>query len=111
MNLSTTSPAVAGGGGGASRRIARTALVAGFVTGGLAVGAQAANAAAYVQVKHRTLTIAGTARSDKLALRLRAGHPQTLQVDVGDDGTPDFQVRRRRFDRITVNAGSGNDLV
>ena len=118
MNLSLRSSAAAGGFGGASRRMTRTALAAGLLTGGLAVSAQAADARHPVNVKHptasikhRTLTITGTAASDKLALRLRAGHPQTLQVDVGDDGSADFQVRRRRFDRIIVNAGGGNDLV
>ena len=64
-----------------------------------------------VQVTHRTLTITGTAASDKLTLRLRAGHPRRLQVDVGDDGSADFTVQRRRFDRIVVNAGDGNDQV
>jgi Ca2+-binding RTX toxin-like protein len=111
MIPSARSSAVAGGVGGASRRIVRTVLAAGFVTGGLGAAAQAADAASYVHAKHRTLTITGTARSDKLALRLRAGHPGVLQVDVGDDGTPDFQVRRHRFNRIIVNAGAGNDLV
>ena len=52
-------------------------------------------------VKHRTLVIRGDAAGDRLALRLRAGDPQTLQVDFGDDGSPDFQVQRRRF----VDAG------
>ena len=120
---SNRSSAAAGLVSGASRRIARTALAAGLVTGGLAASAQAAHphTAAHahyrphsrvsVQVRHHTLTITGTARSDKLALRLRAGDPRRLQVDVGDDGSADFTVRRRRFDRIVVNAGSGNDQV
>ena len=77
--------------------ITRTVLAAGLLTGGLATSAQAADAASpSVSITHRTLTITGTAASDKLALRLRAGHPGTLQVDVGDDSTADFQVRRHR---------------
>jgi Ca2+-binding RTX toxin-like protein len=64
-----------------------------------------------VQVKHRVLTITGTAGSDTLALRLRAGDPGRLEVDVGDDGSADSSIRRRRFDRIVVNAGDGNDQV
>lgn len=98
-------------------------MAAGLVTGGLAASAQAAHphnathahdrpdSRGSVRVEHRTLTIAGTARSDKLALRLRAGDLQQLQVDVGDDGSADFTVRCRRFDRIVVNAGDGNDHV
>ena len=122
MNASARSPAEGGGFGGRGRLIARTALAAGLLTGGLAASAQAAHPAhpvsikhrtptVTVGIKHRTLTVTGTAASDKLALRLRARHPQTLQVDVGDDGSADFQVNRRRFDRIRVNAGGGNDLV
>ncbi len=123
MDDLNSSSAAAGRVGGVGRRIARTALAAGLVTGGLAASAQAAHfpKAAHahdrahspvsVQVKHRTLTITGTAGSDKLALRLRAGDPPRLQVDVGDDGSADFSVRRRRFDRIVVNAGDGNDQV
>jgi Ca2+-binding RTX toxin-like protein len=75
------------------------------------VSAQAADAAYSVHVKHRTLTITGNAASDKLALRLQAGDSQKLQVDVGDDGSADFTIRRHRFDRIVVNAGDGNDQV
>ena len=120
---SSRSSASAGRGGGVSRLIARTALAAGLLAGGLAASAQAADSpkAAHaherahpsvsVHVEHRTLTITGTAESDKLALRLRAGDPRELQVDVGDDGSAEFTVRRRRFDRIVVNAGDGNDQV
>ena len=98
-------------------------MAAGLVTGSLAASAQAAHSpkavhAHYrahspvaVQVTRRTLTIAGTAASDNVTLRLRAGHPRQLQVDVGDDGSADFTVQRRRFDRIVVNAGNGNDQV
>jgi Ca2+-binding RTX toxin-like protein len=110
-----------GGGDAASRRIARTVLTAGLLTGGLAGGAQAAPTATRthhsadspvsVQVNHRTLTITGTERSDRLTLRLRAGDRRRLQVDIGNDGSADFTVRRRRFDRIVVNARRGNDRV
>jgi Ca2+-binding RTX toxin-like protein len=121
---SSAKPAVgSAGGGGLGRRIARTALAAGVLTGGLAASAQAArvSTATYahraadpgiaVHVRHRTLTVTGTAGNDTLALRLRAGDPKRLQVDVGDDGSADFTIRRRRFDRIVVNAGDGNDQV
>ena len=91
---------------------AKAVLAAGLLTGGLATSAQAAHhPRPVVTVHHRTLTITGTAASEKLALRLRAGHPQTLQVDFGDDGRAEFNVRRHRFDRIVVNAGDGNDAV
>jgi Ca2+-binding RTX toxin-like protein len=122
MNSSARAPVAFGVGGGISRRVARTALAAGLLTGGLAASAQAAQShdvahphfrghSVSVEVKHRTLTINGTAGSEKLALRLRAGDARQLQVDVGDDGSADFTVRRHRFDRIVVNAGDGRDQV
>jgi Ca2+-binding RTX toxin-like protein len=60
---------------------------------------------------HRALTITGTAASDKIALRLQAGRPGILQVDVGDDGRADFQFERQRLARIAVDARAGDDLV
>jgi Ca2+-binding RTX toxin-like protein len=117
MNSSVRPPLASGGGGRIGCRIARILLAAGLITGGLAATAQAAPAhdrvhsLVSVQVQHRTLTITGTAGNDKLALRLRAGDPQRLQLDVGDDGSADVMVRRRRFDRIVVNAGDGDDQV
>jgi Ca2+-binding RTX toxin-like protein len=102
---------VPGGSRRAGRRLVRTAVAAGLLTGGLAVSAQAAQAASPVKIKHHTLTITGTAAGDKLALRLRANEPQILQIDVGDNGSADFQVNRHRFRRIRVDAGGGNDAV
>jgi hypothetical protein len=40
------------------------------------------------KLKHRVLTITGTKARDKIALRLRARKPGTLQVDVFVDGVP-----------------------
>jgi hypothetical protein len=45
MRVSVRSPGAPGGFGGVSRRIRRTALTAGLLASGLAVGAQAADAA------------------------------------------------------------------
>ncbi len=104
------------------RRLARTALISALLTGGLATGAQAADAqanhhhvtrggATTVAVAHRTLTITETAAPNQLALRLRPHHPQTLQVDLGDNGSADFQLDRHRFDAIRIATGAGNDSV
>ena len=119
------------------RRLARTALISGLLTGGLAGGAQAASAQAVhhhtthhpavhhltanhhvargasttVAVAHRTLTVNGTAAANRLALRLRPHHPQTLQIDLGDNGSADFQVDRHRFDAIRITPGAGDDSV
>ena len=82
------------------------ALVA--VTGGLAVVAQPAGAAYSVDVRNQTLRVTGNGASDQVALRVSG---DALQVDVGDDGSADFEVPRDSFERIRVRAGGGNDLV
>src|SRR5262245_40304291 len=63
------------------------------------------------KVKHGVLTINGTDANDNIALRLQAGDPSLIQVDVGDDGTADFSFRRDRITAIAVDARGGDDLV
>jgi hypothetical protein len=63
------------------------------------------------KLKHGVLTIEGTKASEKIALRLQAGQPGVLQVDVGDDSSADFNFQRSKIAKITVNARTGNDLV
>jgi Ca2+-binding RTX toxin-like protein len=105
----------------ARRRLIGTALLSGVVAGGLASGAEAAkphakphrkpHASHSVTVRNRTLVITTSAANDKLALRLRAHHPHTLEVDFGTNGTPDFEVKRSRFSRIQIDTGAGDDSV
>jgi Ca2+-binding RTX toxin-like protein len=63
------------------------------------------------KLKHGVLTIKGTEASEKIALRLPAGQPGILQVDVGDDGSADFSFERNKIAKIAVNAQAGDDLV
>jgi Ca2+-binding RTX toxin-like protein len=63
------------------------------------------------KLTHGVLTIKGTNASDKIALRLQAGEPGILEVDVGDDGSADFSFDRTRVAAIAVAAVSGDDLV
>jgi Ca2+-binding RTX toxin-like protein len=70
-----------------------------------------AQAAFTAGITGTTLTITGDGVSDHLALRLQPSAPNTLQVDVGDNGTADFSFDRNGFDHITVAAGGGNDVV
>jgi Ca2+-binding RTX toxin-like protein len=62
-------------------------------------------------VKQRALTVIGTPRSETIVLRLKAGNPNKLQVDVGDNGSPDWAFNRNRFNRIFVFALGGEDRV
>src|SRR6478736_4098714 len=47
------------------------------------------------KLRHGTLTVRGTHAADTIALRLKAGQPDILQVDVGDNGSADFSVNLR----------------
>src|SRR6188508_3500104 len=78
--------------------VAATVLAAAGITAGRGSAAPAltaymaspVRAAANVKrpkLAHGVLTVAGTDASDRVALRLRAGDPGTLEVDVGDDGS------------------------
>jgi RTX calcium-binding nonapeptide repeat (4 copies) len=62
-------------------------------------------------VANGTLTVTGTDRSDAIAMRLKAGAPNTLQVDVGDDGGADFEFDRTTFGQIHVLANAGEDRI
>jgi len=85
-----------------------TSLAAGLLVAGLAMTAHAAHASYRVAVVGDTLRGKGNRASDDLALR-RGGNK--VEVDVGDDGSADFEVNRNRFNRIRVTAGRGNDRV
>jgi Ca2+-binding RTX toxin-like protein len=100
----------------ASRTARRGALGAGAVAAAfsaalLAFAAGPASAASTAGVQGGVLKITGNGASDKLALRLQAGSPGTLQVDVGEDGTADFSFDRSTFTAIDVEAGGGDDEV
>jgi Ca2+-binding RTX toxin-like protein len=73
----------------------------------------AAGGAAQMQpmMINRVATILGTAASDRIALRLRAGHPDTIQVDVGDDGSANFSFKRKKIAKIVVDGLAGDDLI
>ena len=95
------------------RRRARQlcAVTGAALAGTFAFGAQSALAASTAEVHNGTLQITGDHASDRLALRLAAGNPNTLQVDVGDDGTPDFSFDRSTFTAIHVQGGAGDDQI
>ena len=66
---------------------ARVALAAAAFAAALALSADRADAAFTPAVKDRTLLVTGDATSEKLALRVPANAPATLEIDVGDDGS------------------------
>ena len=63
------------------------------------------------KLKQGVLTVVGTDAAEKIALRLKAGDSDTLQVDVADDGSADFSFKRKLVARIVVDARAGDDVV
>src|SRR4051812_41609575 len=92
-------------------RLLLTAVL--IVAAGSAAPAEASKAKHGVKARlsHGTLVVAGNDKPNKVTLRLRRGHPGTLQVDVGANGSPDFSFDRKRFTRIVLEGGGGNDAL
>jgi hypothetical protein len=66
---------------------------------------------AHARLANHTLRVRGTEANDAIALRLAAGNPAVVQVDLGDNGSADFSFPRAAIDNISVKARSGNDRV
>lgn len=80
--------------------------------GTLPMGASAeASQAVDTTVVGDVLRVKGTHADDQLTLRLSAGDANVLEIDVGDDGTADFDVARGSFAEIRVNGRGGDDLI
>ena len=95
-------------------RITQFAAVAAIVAGTAGVVAeqsQAARSQNHPQLRRGVLKVEGTAASERIALRLKAGQPGILQIDFGDNGSAEFQVRREHVKRIVVDARGGDDFV
>jgi RTX calcium-binding nonapeptide repeat (4 copies) len=60
-------------------------------------------------LKHGTLRVQGGDGGQQVALRLKAGDPQTIQVDAGDNGSANFEFARHYVHAIKVRMGDGND--
>jgi hypothetical protein len=94
------------------RRSAAGLLATGaLLAAGAALAADDAAAATRAEIQGTTLVVTGDNGPDVIALRLQAGVPTTLEVDVGDDGTAEASFDRATFDLIQVNARRGDDTV
>jgi Ca2+-binding RTX toxin-like protein len=58
-----------------------------------------------------TLNVNGGDQPNAVALRLKAGDPTRIQVDAGDNGSPDFSFARAGVNAISVQMGNGRDSV
>jgi Ca2+-binding RTX toxin-like protein len=97
----------------AVRLAASAVIVLSAIAFAAEVVAAQANAAPPVKAKlqYGVLKINGSDASEKIALRLQAGQPGTLQVDVGDDGAADASFERAEIAEIAITGGDGDDLV
>ncbi len=63
------------------------------------------------QLEHHALRVQGTEATDAIALRLAAGNPAVLQVDLGDNGTANFSFPKAVIKSISIETHGGNDRV
>jgi predicted ester cyclase/Ca2+-binding RTX toxin-like protein len=90
----------------------RKTIALGVITAvALGLAANGAMAAVSAEVDDGILTISGDGADNRLVLRLAPGSPNTLQVDVGADGTADFSFDRSTFTTVDVKAKGGDDEV
>ena len=62
-------------------------------------------------IKRDTLQVKGSNRADVVALRLKAGDPTRVQIDVDDDGSADRSFARSDLRAIRIKMGGGRDSV
>ena len=92
------------------RRSLAVALAAGallLASAGLATDQAAALGTA--QLNGDELRVTGETGVDHIALRLEAGVPRNLQIDLDDDGLAEATFDRNSFDTVIVFARGGND--
>ena len=94
---------------GRATKLGLVGAAAALAVGAATVGPAGAAPRATASVSRGTLTVTGSEADDRIALLLAPGEAGTLQVDLGDDGTADFEFDRATFDRIDVLARNGDD--
>jgi Ca2+-binding RTX toxin-like protein len=106
--------------------LAVSTLVAAAILGGTAGPAAAhrshAHNAASHQGRHEAglgtarlygglLAVEGTNADDRIAVGVQAGNPAILQVDLGDDGSAEFNIPRAEVKRLSLDGGNGGDSL
>jgi Ca2+-binding RTX toxin-like protein len=62
-------------------------------------------------IRRGQLDVLGTAKNDRITLRLKPRNKSRLQVDVGSNGSAEFTFKRSAFNRVVVHGGSGADAL
>ena len=63
------------------------------------------------EIKRGTLNVKGGDQANAVSLRLKAGDPNVIEVDVGNDGSADFSFASSDVAAIKVKTGDRNDSV
>ena len=82
-----------------------------LLTAAAGLAADEAAAIGSAQVTGTELRVTGDTGTDHIALRLEAGVPRNLQVDLNDDGAAEATFDRGSFDNVVVVARGGDDHV
>jgi Ca2+-binding RTX toxin-like protein len=98
-----------------ARWLARLALPAALV-GAVSIGVDPAAARDHddkveVDLDDGKLEVKGTNGADRIALRVRAAKPAFIEIDVHDDGSADFKVKRDKVERIEIEGKNGDDRI
>ncbi len=64
-----------------------------------------------VRIEYGCLVITDTNEAINLTLRLKAGTPNELELDLGDDGVAEYSYARDLFTCIQVDARGGDDVI
>ena len=62
-------------------------------------------------IRRGRLNVLGTAKNNRITLRLKPGNRSRLQVDVGGNGSAEFTFKRSAFNRIVVHGAAGADAI
>jgi Ca2+-binding RTX toxin-like protein len=60
-------------------------------------------------LRRGTLEVKGNDQANSVAVRLKAGDPNRVQVDAGDDSSADFEFARSTVGAIKIKMGDGSD--
>jgi Ca2+-binding RTX toxin-like protein len=94
-----------------TRRTPLIAVALAAFAASTALPAAAARPTLSADVIDRVLLVSGSPFAEQITLRLSALDPTQLQVDVGNDGSPDETFALSTFNVIDVAAGGGDDIV
>jgi Ca2+-binding RTX toxin-like protein len=95
----------------AAAAVVAVATAAAYPAQGAAAGQRHQLERATARLAHHTLRVRGTEANDAITLRLAAGNPAVVEVDLGDNGSADFSFPRAAIESISVKARGGNDRV